>query len=93
MKARLGGRLRLIISGGAALSTEVEEFLRVTCCAFFVQGYGKESTYTKTIGLVLLSFQAHSKLKGFSILRHNALNKFPRRHLLLMIDIAMQHIV
>lgn len=42
VKARLGGRLRLVISGGAPLSTEVEEFLRVTCCAFLVQGYGND---------------------------------------------------
>ncbi|KAH9730868.1 Long chain acyl-CoA synthetase 1 [Citrus sinensis] len=44
VKARLGGRLRLVISGGAPLSTEVEEFLRVTCCAFLVQGYGLTET-------------------------------------------------
>lgn len=52
VKARLGGRLRLIISGGAALSTEVEEFLRVTCCAFFVQGYG----LTETCGPTTIGF-------------------------------------
>jgi len=47
VKARLGGRVRLIISGGAPLSSEVEEFLRVTSCAFVCQGYGKElSSYT-----------------------------------------------
>ena len=40
VKARLGGRLRLLISGGAPLSTEIEEFLRVTTCAYFIQGYG-----------------------------------------------------
>ncbi|XP_011042735.1 PREDICTED: long chain acyl-CoA synthetase 1-like [Populus euphratica] len=39
VKAKFGGRLRLTICGGASLSTEVEEFLRVTCCAFAVQGY------------------------------------------------------
>ncbi|CAK7348469.1 unnamed protein product [Dovyalis caffra] len=51
VKARLGGRLRLIICGGASLSTEVEEFLRVTCCAFVVQGYGlTESCGPATMG-------------------------------------------
>ncbi|XVE73478.1 hypothetical protein DITRI_Ditri11bG0121100 [Diplodiscus trichospermus] len=44
VKAKLGGRLRLLLSGGAPLSPEVEEFLRVTCCAFFVQGYGLTET-------------------------------------------------
>ncbi|XP_022156999.1 long chain acyl-CoA synthetase 1 isoform X2 [Momordica charantia] len=52
VKARLGGRIRLIISGGAALSAEVEEFLRVTCCAFFVQGYG----LTETCGPTTIGF-------------------------------------
>lgn len=41
MKARLGGRVRLIISGGAPLNPEIEEFLRVTSCAYLTQGYGK----------------------------------------------------
>ncbi|OMO82171.1 AMP-dependent synthetase/ligase [Corchorus olitorius] len=44
VKAKLGGRLRLLLSGGAPLSSEVEEFLRVTCCAFVVQGYGLTET-------------------------------------------------
>ncbi|KAB1199891.1 Long chain acyl-CoA synthetase 1 [Morella rubra] len=52
IKARLGGRVRLIISGGAPLSSEVEEFLRVTCCAFVVTGYG----LTETCGPTTLGF-------------------------------------
>lgn len=40
IRNRLGGRIRLIVSGGAPLSPEVEEFLRVTSCAFVLQGYG-----------------------------------------------------
>lgn len=52
VKAKLGGRVRLIISGGAPLSSEVEEFLRVTCGAFLVQGYG----LTETTGLVTVGF-------------------------------------
>ncbi|KAK9161773.1 hypothetical protein Syun_008114 [Stephania yunnanensis] len=50
VKAKLGGRVRLIISGGAALSTELEEFLRVTSCAFVIQGL------TETCGLSTISF-------------------------------------
>ncbi|KAF2325053.1 hypothetical protein GH714_022469 [Hevea brasiliensis] len=52
VKAKLGGRLRLIVSGGAPLSVEVEEFLRVTACAFVLQGYG----LTETCGPVTISF-------------------------------------
>ncbi|XAR61442.1 Long-chain-fatty-acid--CoA ligase [Bertholletia excelsa] len=52
VKSRLGGRLRLIISGGAPLSSEVEEFLRVTSCAFVLQGYG----LTETCGLAAVGF-------------------------------------
>ncbi|XP_054799677.1 long chain acyl-CoA synthetase 1-like isoform X2 [Prosopis cineraria] len=44
VNARLGGRVRLIISGGAPLSSEVEEFLRVTSCALVCQGYGLTET-------------------------------------------------
>ena len=42
--ARLGGRIKLIISGGAPLAKHVEEFLRVTMCAAVVQGYGLTET-------------------------------------------------
>ncbi|KAL5155812.1 Long chain acyl-CoA synthetase 1 [Glycine soja] len=52
VKARLGGRVRLIISGGAPLSSEVEEFLRVTSCAFVCQGYG----LTETCGSTTLAY-------------------------------------
>ncbi|KAG4191984.1 hypothetical protein ERO13_A07G129500v2 [Gossypium hirsutum] len=52
VKAKLGGRLRLLLSGGAPLSSEVEEFLRVTCCAFVVQGYG----LTETCGACTIGF-------------------------------------
>ncbi|GAB4841801.1 Long-chain-fatty-acid--CoA ligase 2 (Long-chain acyl-CoA synthetase 2) (Fatty acid activator 2) [Ancistrocladus abbreviatus] len=51
VKARLGGRVRLIISGAAPLSREIEEFLRVTCCCFVLQGYGlTEGCGLSTIG-------------------------------------------
>ncbi|XP_020959572.1 long chain acyl-CoA synthetase 1 isoform X3 [Arachis ipaensis] len=52
VKARLGGRIRLIVSGGAPLSPEVEEFLRVTTCSFVCQGYG----LTETCGSTTLAF-------------------------------------
>ncbi|KAG2326062.1 hypothetical protein Bca52824_008790 [Brassica carinata] len=46
IRDKLGGRIRLLISGGAPLSPEIEEFLRVTCCCFVLQGYG----LTETLG-------------------------------------------
>ncbi|GJN29596.1 hypothetical protein PR202_gb17836 [Eleusine coracana subsp. coracana] len=44
VKERLGGKLRIILSGGAPLSAQVEEFLRVVTCAHIVQGYGLTET-------------------------------------------------
>lgn len=52
VRAGLGGRLRLIVSGSAPLSNEIEEFMRVTSCAFVVQGYG----LTETCGLASLGY-------------------------------------
>ncbi|KAK6118128.1 hypothetical protein DH2020_048112 [Rehmannia glutinosa] len=60
VKSRLGGRIRLIVSGGAPLSSEVEEFLRVTSCAFVVQGYG----LTESCGLSTLGFPDEMCLIG-----------------------------
>lgn len=37
IKARLGGHVRLIVSGGAPLAPHVEEFLKVAMCAPVVQ--------------------------------------------------------
>jgi long-chain acyl-CoA synthetase len=44
VKARLGGRVRLIVTGGAPLAKHTEEFLKVTMCAPVVQGYGLTET-------------------------------------------------
>ncbi|XP_057439193.1 long chain acyl-CoA synthetase 1-like isoform X2 [Lotus japonicus] len=52
VKAQLGGRIRLIVTGGAPLSSEVEEFLRVTSCAFVCQSYG----LTEACGATTLAF-------------------------------------
>lgn len=40
IKARLGGRVRLICSGGAPLPHHLEDWLKVTMCCPIVQGYG-----------------------------------------------------
>jgi len=44
VKQRLGGRVRIIVSGGAPLAPHVEEFLKVAMCAPVVQGYGLTET-------------------------------------------------
>lgn len=44
VKARLGGRVRLVCSGSAPLARHVEEFLKVTMCAPCSQGYGLTET-------------------------------------------------
>lgn len=44
VKARLGGRVRIALSGAAPLAPHVEDFLRVALCSFFCQGYGLTET-------------------------------------------------
>lgn len=44
MKAALGGRVRCIVSGGAPLSEETHEFLKVTFGCDVIQGYGLTET-------------------------------------------------
>ncbi|KAL5983427.1 hypothetical protein ACLOJK_017512 [Asimina triloba] len=60
VSGRLGGRIRLMVSGGAPLSNEVEEFMRITCCAFFTQGYG----LTETCGLTTVAFPDEISMMG-----------------------------
>ncbi|XP_068309008.1 long chain acyl-CoA synthetase 4-like [Pyrus communis] len=48
VKQALGGRVRLILSGAAPLSTHVEAFLRVVACAHVLQGYGLTETCSGT---------------------------------------------
>ncbi|MEW5303069.1 MAG: hypothetical protein WDW36_005797 [Sanguina aurantia] len=44
IKSKLGGRVRVIITGGAPMAESTEEFMRVTMCAPVVQGYGLTET-------------------------------------------------
>mmetsp|Transcript_22299 Transcript_22299/g.48717 ORF Transcript_22299/g.48717 Transcript_22299/m.48717 type:complete len:658 (+) Transcript_22299:118-2091(+) len=44
VKQRLGGKVRVIVSGGAPLAFHIEEFLKVVMCAPVVQGYGLTET-------------------------------------------------
>lgn len=48
IKERLGGRVRLILSGAAPLSAELHEFLEICFCAPVVQGYGLSETCAVT---------------------------------------------
>lgn len=48
--AALGGRVRMLICGGSALSAEAQNFLRIACNVAFIQGYGlTESTAGTTV--------------------------------------------
>ncbi|PSC69675.1 long-chain fatty acyl ligase [Micractinium conductrix] len=47
-KQLLGSRIRLAVSGGAPLAKHVEDFMRVTCCAIFLQGAGLTETCAAT---------------------------------------------
>lgn len=44
IKAVLGGRIRLMISGSAALSPDVAKFLKVVFCCPLIEGYGQTET-------------------------------------------------
>ena len=44
IKGRLGGRVRIIVTGGAPLAAHTEEFLKVAMCTPVVQGYGLTET-------------------------------------------------
>ncbi|KAJ8538631.1 hypothetical protein K7X08_029927 [Anisodus acutangulus] len=48
VKDGLGGKVRLILSGAAPLSSHVEAFLRVVACAHVLQGYGLTETCAGT---------------------------------------------
>ncbi|GFR41006.1 hypothetical protein Agub_g1673, partial [Astrephomene gubernaculifera] len=44
IRQRLGGRVRVLVSGSAPLAPQIEGFMRVVACAPFVQGYGLTET-------------------------------------------------
>ncbi|CAL0332016.1 unnamed protein product [Lupinus luteus] len=48
IKQGLGGKVRLILSGAAPLSTHVESYLRVVTCSHVLQGYGLTETCAGT---------------------------------------------
>lgn len=40
----MGGRLRLLLTGGAPLSPETQEYTKLTLCAVVIQGYALTET-------------------------------------------------
>jgi len=40
MRQLLGGRVRLMLTGSAPLSAEVQEFMKIAFCCPLVEGYG-----------------------------------------------------
>ena len=40
IRATLGGRVKVAFCGGAPVSADVQEYLRICLCAKFIQGYG-----------------------------------------------------
>ena len=44
MKALLGGKVRLMVTGSAPISGEVLDFLKICFCADILEGYGMTET-------------------------------------------------
>ena len=44
IRDKLGGRLKILVSGGAALPSHVMEWFRVVVCDYFLEGYGSTET-------------------------------------------------
>lgn len=65
----VGGRLRLAISGGGALNSDVQEFIRTCFGVPLIQGYVSGSTMLHRV--VYLSFQSNLELNA------NFISRFP----------------
>jgi long-chain acyl-CoA synthetase len=50
MKAILGGKVRIMLTGSAPLSVEVFDFLKVCFCTYFVEAYGMTETCGGSFG-------------------------------------------
>ncbi|XP_073105635.1 probable CoA ligase CCL6 [Elaeis guineensis] len=89
IKQGLGGRVRIMISGAAPLPRHIEEFLRVTCCSVFLQGYGLTEScsgcFTSianvlpmmgTVGVPITTIEA--RLESVPEMGYDALSHVPR---------------
>ena len=93
VKARLGGRVRVVASGSASLAPHVERFLKVAMCCPVVQGYGLTETcgasfcampvpqHTGRVGGALPCL--HYKLESCPEMGYDALAYPPRGEVLL----------
>jgi long-chain acyl-CoA synthetase len=93
VKARLGGRVRVVASGSAPLAPHVERFLKVAMCCPVVQGYGLTETcgasfcampvpqHTGRVGGALPCL--HYKLQSVPEMGYDALAAPPRGEVLL----------
>lgn len=50
----LGGRVRIILSGAAPLSSHIEGFLKVVACCHVLQGYG--TLFSQVIAVLQILF-------------------------------------
>ncbi|GBF91020.1 hypothetical protein Rsub_03875 [Raphidocelis subcapitata] len=64
IKQKLGGRVRLILSGAAPLSPAVQEFLAVAMCAPVLQGYGLTETCAATCIAEPFRWEANGTVGG-----------------------------
>lgn len=44
VRESMGGRIRLMLTGGAPLSPETQEYIKLTLCADVIQGYALTET-------------------------------------------------
>ncbi|KAL2927530.1 Long chain acyl-CoA synthetase 2 [Bienertia sinuspersici] len=76
IKQSFGGRVRIMLSGGAPLARYVEEFLRVTCCSVVVQGYANVHSMMGTVGIPTTTIEA--RLESVPEMEYDALSSTPR---------------
>jgi long-chain acyl-CoA synthetase len=76
VKARLGGRTRLVVSGSAPLAPKVEAFLRVAMCCPVLQGYGLTETCSSSFVAPPSADQA-GRVGGPLPLLHTCLESVP----------------
>ena len=94
IKARLGGKVKLIMSGGAPLAPHVEKFLRTAMCCPVVQGYGLTETmagsfvavpdnmkFYKTVGIPVPSIEY--RLEAVSELNYSPFSDPPRGEIII----------